>query len=853
MHYLYESEENNYMGFPIKEFIHSINQFETHWHKEIEILMVLKGSVNIRVGNDKYTLKENDLILINSNEIHNTYKTEEDNILLAIQINTTCYSHYYPNLNRIHIDCKSFNSELKNQEKFNHIRKRLAKVVWENNKKRKGYQFLIGSEVHLLLADLINNFNHTLLEDTNLLSYDKETQRLQSIIQYIYQNIEGGITLQDLADNQNMSIYYLSHFFKEKMGFSFQEYLNYIRLDKAVILLTNTEEKITEIAYSSGFPSSKSLNTCFKEAYQCTPTEYRQKYMNKANNKKGRIEELRSRTYLDVDRNMALNLLFQYLELPDSNIKDDDNNDRVKELVEINADSQIKEFSPFWKKLACFGRASDGLKEEFKNQLRELQKDIGFEYARFHGIFCDDMMIINFSDNGDLIYNWYYVDMLFDFFKEINMKPFVELGFMPSEFGLSDITVFAWKANITMPKHISLWTNLVKEFIKHCINRYGLTEVETWYFEVWNEPDLENVFWIGDKESYFEFYKETAMAVKSISPNLRVGGPSITYQTMIENNWLDEFFKYIITHQVPLDFVSFHIYSESYSSKKYAQDLWVRARQGENPLSLLNRWSELKRIYHGKDHTYNTIISANEKINKLFQEKPELHITEWNASSYGRNLINDTCFIATFIIYNILKSIGKVDSLGFWTFTDIIEELKMGISPFHGGFGLINKDGIKKPSYYAYYFLSKLGQTVIGQGEDYIITKDQDNIQILVFNFAYFDDLFTMGDTSLLTKENRYLSFEEKPGKDIKIQINGISGNYKQTRYELNRENGSAVDEWIKMGAPENMNKDEIQFLKGKSYPKVSVEMKELNKFYTETIYVPIHGTALILLEKLAY
>lgn len=849
MPYLYESKENH-MGFPVKEFIHSINNFEVHWHKEIEILMVLKGSVNIRVGNEKYILREDDLILINSNEIHNTYKTEEDNILLAFQINTTCFSDFYPYLNKIHIECKSFHSKVEDQAKFNCIRQRLAKIVWELNKKRKGYQLVIGSEVHLLLADLINNFSHTLLEGTNSLSVDKEAQRLQSIIQYIYENIEGGITLQDVADNQNISIYYLSHFFKQNMGYSFQEYINYIRLDKAVILLTSTEQKITEIAYSSGFPSIKSLNTCFKEAYQCTPTEYRQKYMNKANSKKKKIDELRSRTYLDVDRNTALNLLFQYLELPDNDIKED-NNYSVKEFVEINSDDHIKEFMPFWKKLACFGRASDGLREEFKNQLRELQKDIGFEYARFHGIFCDDMLIINFNDNGDLIYNWYYVDMLFDFFREINMKPFVELGFMPSEFGVSDITVFAWKANITLPKHISLWTNLVKEFIKHCINRYGLREVETWYFEVWNEPDLENVFWIGDKESYFEFYKETAMAVKSISSKLRIGGPAITYQTMIENSWLDEFFKYTIDNQVPLDFVSLHIYSESYSSKECAQDLWVRARQGEDFLSLLNRWNELKRIYYDKDHTYNTIISADQKISKLFQEKPELHITEWNASSHGGNLINDTCFIATFIIYNILKSIGKTDSLGFWTFTDLIEELKMGISSFHGGFGLINKDGIKKPSYYAYYFLSKLGQIVIGQGEDYIVTKDQDNIQILIYNFAYFDDLFMMGDTSLLTKETRYLSFEEKPGKNIEVRISGLSGNYKQTRYELNRENGSAVDEWIKMGTPENMTKDEIQYLKGKSHPKISVEMKELKKSYTETIYVPVHGTALILLEKL--
>ena len=382
MGYLYESGETH-RGLPVKGILHRVDSFEPHWHKEIEILMVLKGSINISIGNEKYTLKEEDLILINKNEIHSIYRTQEDNILLAVQINTTCYTHCYPNLNKLHITCNSANSKKEDRPKFNRIKEHLAKIEWEFNKKREAYQLIIGSETHLLLADLVNQFECTVNEHPAI-SSEKEIRRIQGIIEYINSNIEGGISLQEVADNQNISIYYLSHFFKKKMGYSFQEYINYVRLDKAVTLLTTTELKITEIAYSSGFPNGKALNTCFKETYLCTPTEFRKKHGNSGVNREGKLDKLRAATYLDVDRNNALEILFQYLKVSDNNEMND--RDTADVFIEISENTHMKEFRPFWRKLTGFGKASDGLKEEVRNQLRKLEGEIGFEYVRFHGI-----------------------------------------------------------------------------------------------------------------------------------------------------------------------------------------------------------------------------------------------------------------------------------------------------------------------------------------------------------------------------------------------------------------------------------------------------------------------------------
>lgn len=417
---------------------------------------------------------------------------------------------------------------------------------------------------------------------------------------------------------------------------------------------------------------------------------------------------------------------------------------------------------------------------------------------------------------------------------------------MPSELKSTEDTVFFWKGNISPPKDINLWTDLVKEFIKHCINRYGLKEVETWYFEVWNEPEYEYLFWAGTKEEYFEFYKETTLAIKSISEKLRVGGPAITHGTILSSSYLEDFLSYCNDNEVILDFISIHIYPEYVSLDGVDKSSFINM----DTKAILEMAPKLKRIYHDKDNTFNTLNIVNNKVSETLSYKLEINVTEWNASSMHGNLIHDTSYVGAFIIKNVLQCIGATSSLGYWTFTDLMEEKKLGISSFHGGFGLINKEGLKKSSYYAYYLLSKLGYRIIEQGEDYIVTKNHEDIQILAYNYAYFDELFLHGDTSALTHKERYSIYEVKALKEIELCIKGLQGNYKMTRYKLDRENGSVFDKWIELGAPENMNKEEISYLKGKAQPKIETGELKLQGEYRDRMNIPVHGVELIVLEK---
>ena len=201
------------------------------------------------------------------------------------------------------------------------------------------------------------------------------------------------------------------------------------------------------------------------------------------------------------------------------------------------------------------GRANEGLRADWQDQLRETQRECGFKYIRMHGLLTDDMGVYKEDAAGNPIYNWQYIDRLYDFLLSIGIKPFVELSFMPNDLASGTQTIFWWKGNVTPPKSYDKWADLISHLVTHFQVRYGNDEVKTWYFVVWNAPDLQDGFFTGTQEDYFKLYGVTATAIKSVSSDYRVGGPATAI-----GEWDKSFINYCYSNSVPLDFVSSHSY-----------------------------------------------------------------------------------------------------------------------------------------------------------------------------------------------------------------------------------------------------------------------------------------------------
>ena len=300
------------------------------------------------------------------------------------------------------------------------------------------------------------------------------------------------------------------------------------------------------------------------------------------------------------------------------------------------------------------------------------------------------MAVYDEDENGKPVLWFGYIDKLFDFLLSVNIKPFVELGFMPIKLATVPNTTFWWKANGCPPTDYNNRHYLVNETVKHLTERYGIAEVKSWYFGVWNEPNLGS-FFRGTQEEYFRLYEVSVDVVKSVCSDYRVGGPSTKGTDFRENlGYLKAFIGFCDDKKLPVDFFSAHPYPT------------CRALDGDDVEQM---------GYISKEICLDFLDNIKSIVVNSPYPNAEIHLTEWNSSPSPRDLIHDIPFMASFILYNITYNFGKVNSPGFWTFTDIFEENGSGLIPFHGDFGLINVNNIKKPSYWAYYFLNMLGES----------------------------------------------------------------------------------------------------------------------------------------------
>lgn len=438
------------------------------------------------------------------------------------------------------------------------------------------------------------------------------------------------------------------------------------------------------------------------------------------------------------------------------------------------------------------GRANEGLRADWQQQLAEIRRDAGFRYLRMHGLLSDDMGVYRIDAQGKEQYNFQYIDALFDYLLSIGIRPFVELGFMPSAMASGTKTIFWWRGNVTPPRDYDAWGRLVKALLEHWTARYGRDEVAQWYFEVWNEPNLDG-FWAGTQDEYFRLYAHAARAVKSVDAAYRVGGPATAGAA-----WIPEMIGYAATNRVPLDFVSTHSYG---------------VNQG----------------YLDEFGTHGTVLSKDEmavagdvlknrrEIAASTMPTLDLHYTEWSSSYTPADPTHDSYHQAAYILRKLKQSSGAVQSMSYWVFTDIFEEPGPRFEAFHGGFGLMNTQGIKKPAYFAYQFLNQLGPTELKNADaDSLATVDaKGNAQVLLWDYTA-----TLPDGV----NNQQFFIKDLPPKakgQAAVTLQGMKpGAYTMTVSQVGYRQNDAFTAYIGMGSPKQLTRAQVAKLKDEASGK---------------------------------
>ncbi|SCL13680.1 xylan 1,4-beta-xylosidase [Micromonospora nigra] len=374
--------------------------------------------------------------------------------------------------------------------------------------------------------------------------------------------------------------------------------------------------------------------------------------------------------------------------------------------------------SDAWRFAVGTGRFDLALRRDYQESLALVQRDIGFRHIRGHGLFSDGVGIhrpYEYRGERHVRHAFTYLDQVVDAYLDLGVRPFLELGFMPSGLASGEQTVFWWQGNVTPPRSYGQWADLVRATVGHLVDRYGLDEVRGWPIEVWNEPDLTE-FWQGaDADAYHRLYEVSAHAVKEVDAALQVGGPALSPGA--DDDWLPRFAEFVDARSVPVDFVSRHAYTSG------------PARHV--PFGVHQRLAPARRLLE-------QFASPRRQLAGTCLAGLPVHVTEFNSSYRPDNPIHDTAFHAAYLAPVLAGGGDLVDSFAYWTFSDVFEEVGIPTALFHGGFGLLTHRQVRKPTYHLYAFMARLGDQVLARGPDHLVTRD-DTGRVSVLAWAPVD------------------------------------------------------------------------------------------------------------------
>ncbi len=440
------------------------------------------------------------------------------------------------------------------------------------------------------------------------------------------------------------------------------------------------------------------------------------------------------------------------------------------QTITLDAHAAATPFPHFWEQMFGSGRANLSLRASYRSDLAEVRKITGFRYVRFHAIFHDENGVYSEDAQGNAVYNWSYVDQIYDGLLAAGVRPYVEISFMPKALAPHPVyQAFWYRPMVSPPADYDKWDALITAFAHHLVERYGIDEVSQWYFEVWNEPNLD--FWAGEpkQSTYFELYDHTARALKAVDSRLRVGGPATAQAA-----WVGDMIAHATENHVPLDFVSTHVYGNDSAENVFHDDRQIAPHQ----------------------MVCLAVKKVHEEIEHSAQPNLPLIWSEFNAIYDNEQAITDSIYMGPWMAQTISRCDGMTEMMSYWTFSDVFEEQGVVKTPFYGGFGLVAEDGIPKPAFDVFELLHRLGtERLPAAAGDVLATRRRDG-------------------TLVIAAWNLVEPGADGAEKEIAFELKGVAAKARATIRRVDAAHGDTLDAWKRMGSPKNPTREQIAELK---------------------------------------
>lgn len=784
---------------PINLIVNRIGDVRKHWHQSIELNFVLDGSVTFIVNNNRYVLTADDAILINSNVIHELESDGATVITLQIKLDLITDLPEEPKSSQYKLNT----ADGTDPAKLAHIKQLVANMLKINIEGGKLTELLSLAYCYQIIYELYAGFA---VEGTDPQQSTERLDRLGKILNIINNGYARNLSLESIANQVFVTIPYLSKFFKSNMDITITDYIKSIRLYHAMSDLDGTSLSIREIAEKNGFPNVRAFVNAFKEETGILPSDYRNKSNQNAGNSEDRKEK--AVNYLDSETTSINNSTSKFINenLSSTGSAPYIHNNTVSTDTKIISNENLLPLKHNCRMFLGVSRASELLTTKIQTQLKEAQQKIHFNYIKMHGLLDDDMMAYGERQDGTPLYNFSRIDEVFDFLLSIGLRPLVQFSFMPSALAQNTNKKTFWAGSITSePRNLEKWCSLIEALTVHLINKYSLQEVEQWLFSVWNEPGSSNkMFGFKNDETFLKLYTSTYNTVKQVCPTLKFGGPSAFSTFGKTEDWLFRFLHSAKDHNALPDFLDVHYYdidlSEIANNKNDNWDILFLSPV-ENSFSQF-----LKRL-------------KQRLLNDGFANIP-VYIIEWNSTVSHRDPLNDTCFKSSYIVKNIVDNYDDFDGLGYWLLSDYHNEFLQNPLTFHGGLGLFSVNSLKKPSFFAFEMLSKLGNRLVDKGDGYIITEQNGKYTMLLNNYSHYSRAYAKEPGVNTKYTDRYKVFPDKANKSFSFILPFLQKTCMITETKLNRHNGSVYDNFVKMCGLEPLSTEDVDYLKSVSIPK---------------------------------
>ncbi|MBC1356663.1 helix-turn-helix domain-containing protein [Listeria booriae] len=742
------------------------------------IFFVLEGELRVTSAGQTFLLQESDLIVINHQQ-HYSIRGVTPNIVMKLQITGPFFALYYPAYFQYSFDCFSSGLDTGREKMVTLLRKNLANMMIATANGLENSVLESQSALFQMMLLLTRFFKNEHVSEDKLAVHDT---RITRIIQQLEQQFDEPITLQSIAEQEYLSVAYLSRYFKKMTGLGFLQYLTQIRLEHSLEDLCYSSATISQIAQKNGFSSSKNFTTSFKTYYGKSPASYRRDFLaapQALDKQQTPIPEVTS-----IKPSPAVLVKLSHYRQDAEKVSFMNEIPFEQKQIAISLGKQ--ETIPQPLHILTIGELKEVLHHNVQTQIEAAAAELRVRYVGIrHLIFGSTLLSEKETDETMPTSSPYAnASLAIDYLKKLDISLFIRVEYQDIS---SDETLYFEK---------------LTQFMQHMIQVYGSPYVKTWYF-MYYEPYNT----VASRKELQRVYLKLREVIKSFHASIQVGSYlpfSERRETPLANH------EWVLKNRDAVDFIGFN------ANQNEAVDFTKSAQ---------------KDFIITKDY----VLSKTQKLKRYLKEnrwdKP-LMLTNWNTLTGNTRYTNGTFFRGALIFQTVLAVSSEVAGLGFWINTELHEEDLSGRNIRLDGLELFHFFNGKRPAYFSLKFKERLRGKIVARGEHFVMTENEDGYQLVLLNCTNMNPLYSVED-----------SFLRDYRKEFHVELDGlVPGEYQLRKFQFDRENGALYSKYWQLNSKHGLDSEIMDYIVQDAQPTLSVSDELITENWSFYAYLDVNA-----------